>query len=333
MPTLCAGLVLSTLLTACSTFAQPQGRHLSPWVVYQGEGTIDALRAHADAIKSISVCGGPPKAFVDQCHELGIEVYFLVGIGGHDGDQFSTPEKRTELVAGYLQRARDHGYDGIDMDYESLDRSCRDDYSALLREITQAFHADGRKVTMCVSYIMSTWRTSGEAPGPPGEIDGGWFDPAVVGQICDQVRVMCYDMISPSGGAVGPVSTKPWARDAMAFWATHTPIDRLVMGIPAYSRDFKLVYGRTADSLYGPVPQVPEGTDVRKIWMPYEQIHQYQYADADGVMHVFYASDEASTKAHLETAAELGISAISFWHFGAVTPESWDVVNAWLKGQ
>jgi len=47
MPTLCAGLVLSTLLTACSTFAQPQGRHLSPWVVYQGEGKIDALRAHA----------------------------------------------------------------------------------------------------------------------------------------------------------------------------------------------------------------------------------------------------------------------------------------------
>lgn len=67
--------------------------------------------------------------------------------------------------------------------------------------------------------------------------------------------------------------------------------------------------------------------------MPYEQVHQYQYADADGVMHVLYASDEARTRAHLETAAELGMSAIAFWHFGAVAPESWNVVNDWLKVQ
>jgi len=78
-------------------------RLLSPWFVYQGDKSIDALKPNADILDSISVCGGAPKAFVDQCHELGIEVYLLVG--GHDGAAFDTTEGRQELVQSYSTSA------------------------------------------------------------------------------------------------------------------------------------------------------------------------------------------------------------------------------------
>ncbi|MGC9316853.1 MAG: glycosyl hydrolase family 18 protein [Armatimonadota bacterium] len=305
-------------------------RTISPWFIYQGEASIEALRPHADAVSSISVCGGCPPEFVQQCHDLGISALLLVG--GHDGALFDTPERRRELIEGYLARCRETGADGIDLDFESLDSRYRDSYSALLREAAEALHADGLTLSMCVSYIMSTWRTADVEAQPGGaQIDGGWFDPAVIGQTCDMVRVMCYDMHSVSGESVGPVSTRPWARDAMRFWMQHVPRERLVMGLPTYSRDFALTAERRADSLYLPEPELPEGTDVRRVWLPYEEIHQYRYLDADAVAHLFYASDAASTRAHLQTAAELGIDTIAFWHYGAVTAEEWAAVEEWLQ--
>jgi spore germination protein YaaH len=178
---------------------------------------------------------------------------------------------------------------------------------------------------------MCTWRTPDE-PNPGGaEIDGGWYDPAVIAETCDMVRVMCYDMHSVSGGGIGPVSTAPWARDAMRFWMRHVPRERLVMGLPAYSRDFSLTPERQAESIDAPTPQVAADTSLVRVWLPYEEITQYRYRDSDGIVHLFYASDEASTRAHLGTARELELDAIGFWHYAAVTPEQWAAVRQWLE--
>ena len=46
--------------------------------------------------------------------------------------------------------------------------------------------------------------------------------------------------------------------------------------------------------------------------------------------HLFYASDAASTRAHLRTAAELDLPTIGFWHLAAVTPDEWAAVREWL---
>jgi spore germination protein YaaH len=116
----------------------------------------------------------------------------------------------------------------------------------------------------------------------------------------------------------------------MKFWLRYVPKERLVMGLPAYSGDFEMaVHGEKKRHYSAPVPDVPEGTRVQRVWLPYEQVNSYIYEDPSGRMHVFYASDAASTCAHLETADRLGIASIAFWHFEAVTPEMWEAVRAW----
>ncbi len=324
---------LKYTLTLTEGLKPQAGRGLAPWFVYQGESSIEALRPNADLLRSISVCGAPTARFVQKCHDLGLKVHLLVGIEGHHGEQFSTASKRQELIRGYVERCQDLGADGIDLDYESMDRACRDSYSALLREAASALHAAGKELAMCVSYVMCTWRSNAApAANPEAAIDGGWYEPQVIGETCDLVRVMCYDMISPSSTAVGPVSTAPWARDAMRFWSRFVPRERLVMGLPAYSRDFVLNGKREINSLYAPAPDLAGATNVQRLWMPYEAIHQYRYTSADGTEHLFLASDAESTRAHLHTATELGITNIGFWHYGAVAPETWQAVREWVYG-
>ncbi len=306
------------------------GRSLSPWFVYDGEASIDTVRAHADGLSSISVAGGTPAAFVASCHELGVEVYRLVG---GDGEAFATAEARRQLISSWVEMLRQTGADGIDVNFESLDRRFREPFTALLREAAEALHAEGRLLAMSVSYEMCTRRAPEEPRPGDFEIDGGWYDPAVIGETCDMVRVMCYDMHSTSGASIGPVSTRPWARDAMRFWLQHVPRSNLVMGLPAYSREITMTLERPIASLYAPAPEVPEGTAVVRAWLPYEEINQYRYVGADGNLRVFFASDAASTRAHLLTATELGISTVGFWHFGAITAPEWAAVEEWLAGE
>jgi spore germination protein YaaH len=116
----------------------------------------------------------------------------------------------------------------------------------------------------------------------------------------------------------------------MAYWSRFVPRDRLIMGLPAYSRDFALRLDGQVQSPEAPQPQVPEGTEVRRLWLPWEQISTYQYEDMEGVLHLFFATDETSTRAQLQTADELDLGGIGFWHFGAVTPEMWAAVRQWL---
>ena len=297
-------------------------RCISPWFVYEGETSIERLKTQADIVASISVCGDAPPEFVAQCHELDIETYKLVG---GRATAFNTAEHASATVQGYLDLCRTHGYDGIDLDFEGLDASLCDSYSAFLRQCARRLHAAGKRLSICVSYLMSTRHTTSATHME------AFYDPEVVGENCDMVRVMCYDMYSMSGKGVGPVSTQPWARDAMMYWLKHVPREKLVMGLPAYSSDFEMRADGKRQHVYAPCPAVPEGTAVERVWLPYEQINSYRYVDEGGLLHLFFASDDVSTRVHLATAQALDLPGIAFWHFRAVTQESWETVRDWLK--
>ena len=114
---------------------------------------------------------------------------------------------------------------------------------------------------MCVSYLMCTWRTADLRDSSSAEIDGGWYDPTVIAETCDMVRVMCYDMHSVSGKGMGPVRTAPWTRDAIRFWMRHIPREKLVMGLPAYSRDFVFTPRLKAETVFATLPRVHRLTE------------------------------------------------------------------------
>ena len=295
-------------------------RCISPWFIYRDEHSIELLRPNADIIASLSVVGGATRKFVEQCHELGIETYLLVS--GTE-QSFDTPEHRKETIDGYLRRCQEVGYDGIDLDHEGIDGKFRANHNLFLKEASERLHKAGKKLAICVSYMMSTSRTTLKAHM------WDFYDPKTVGETCDMVRVMCYDMYSMSGTGVGPMSTQPWAKDAMKFWLKYVSRKKLIMGLPAYSGDFEMTLGGRRKQVYADRPAVPEGTEIERIWLPYEQINTYRYLDEQGHLHFFFASDHLSTRAHLETVERLDIPGIAFWHYEAVAPKTWKLVRDW----
>ena len=297
-------------------------RLMSAWFPYRDRESWDDLAPNADVVGSISLFGeAPDPDFMARCRDADIPALKLVG--GEAG-AFDTPVHARATIEGYLRECERPGYDGIDLDFEHVDAQYRDGYSALMRDLSGELHARGKRMSICVGGHALT-----QYPQPP---DWLFYDPQVIAETCDEVRVMCYDMYVAHRSRFGPTSTAPWARECMRFWLKHVPRENLIMGLPAYSNEYGLAPGagfgqqRGTDS----PADLPGGRDAERLWLEYEKIHLYSYQDEEDHPHHYFASDAASTTAHLQTVEDLDIPGISFWHYGTMSAGIWWAVREWL---
>ncbi|MFM2437653.1 MAG: hypothetical protein RLZ55_464, partial [Actinomycetota bacterium] len=136
------------------------------------------------------------------------------------------PAKRSAHVAQLLELATARGFDGIDLDYERFAFSdgqatwaaTKGNWAAFVTELAGAFHARGLRVTAAV-------------PTSPYYV----YDFPTLGRELDGVRVMTYDYNVSSPGPVAPID---WVRRETATMLTMVPADKLMMGVPAYGRDW-----------------------------------------------------------------------------------------------
>ena len=291
-------------------------RQVSTWTV---RGGWKAIEPYADIISSVSAFGGISKEFVERCHEANIEVYMPVGGDERAVLTFDTPEHADVAVQALLQRCDDLGVDGVDLDYECFECEWQERYTAFIVALAGELHRTGRKLSICVNALM---------PGDTGEF--ARYDPRVIGEVCDQIRVMCYDYIWAGTGRLGPTCTRPWARDAMQTWMKFVPREKLIMGIPAYSHDQDVI-SNTGNQAWYRTPPVDVSDILKKGTLTYEGINYYVYRNKNQRLRILYASDVYSMKGHLATVDELDIPAISFWTANEVSPEMWQVVRDWMK--
>lgn len=306
-------------------------KKVSPWFIYKDGTSFKDIEPVKEIINSISVFGNPPQSFIDECHQNHIEVYHAVG--GSEAN-IDSSEKIEALVNGYVDDCKVNGYDGIDLDFEHLNPDIQAKYSGFLQLASQKLHAVGKKLSHCVSFYPASYRDKDAKM---------FYDPNVLAQTCDLVRVMCYDMYFAPGVdnpelkdrddcmGVGPTANYPWAKEAMLFWINRISKEKLMMALPAYANDYIVTGSLKGRQVYQSVPDSVIGVLPPPTWLCYEKVNMYLYDNSKGDRHLFFASDDRSTEALLELADELKISQVGFWHFDSVDPQMWDVTDKWKK--
>jgi spore germination protein YaaH len=314
-------LVLVLLVNIPSAFTQTSFKKVSPWYIYKEGKGFDEIKPFSDIISSISVFGNPPKEFIAECHKNGIQVYHGVS---EKEDALNTADKMEATADKYVNICEMDDYDGIDLDYEQLSPDFKNTYSVFLKKVSDKLHNSGKKLSQCVGFYATLLQDSTPRI---------FYDPKVIAETCDLVRVMCYDMhYAPNRSeGIGPTSSYSWTRDAMIYWMKYVPKDKLIMGLPAYSNDYTMTVNGTGRQVYAPAPDNYGGILLSPIWQWYERMNIYVYNDLKGDTHLFYASDQKSTKNLLEISNEFAIHTIGFWHFTSVAPQTWSVVREWIN--
>jgi spore germination protein len=232
------------------------------------------------------------------------------------------PARRAAHAAALVSEVLAYGYDGIDIDYESLNgQDDREAFSSFVEELAAALHAEGRLLSVTVHPKTAE-------PGAwPGVQAHDW---SRIGAAADRVRVMTYAYHYSTGGP-GPIAPLFWMEEVAAFAASVMPPERVYLGIHFYGLD----WGN------GPATAL-EWEDVAERSATYRVSSRWEGAGAlgqaiaepwfsyvaGGTEHQVWYADSRSVAARLQLVPRHRLGGIAVWRLGGEDPGNWTAIAA-----
>jgi spore germination protein YaaH len=234
-----------------------------------------------------------------------------------------SPERRSQHVRNIVEEVLANDYDGIDIDYESLDSSLREEYSAFITELATALHAQGKLLTIAVHAKDCDYCGL-----------GGFQDWKVLGQAVDRLRIMTYDYHWRGGGA-GPVAPLYWVHSVAEYAKSVVDPAKVVIGVQFYGYDWVAGGGdakaytwvdfKSIIDTYKPeVNLVETDSSGRPV-----QENKISYTTRQG-RHTAYFATSRSLEAKLELVQRVDLAGIAIWRLGGEDPQNWDVIRGKL---
>ena len=235
------------------------------------------------------------------------------------------PARRAAHVNALVNETLAYGYDGVDVDYESLNGSAdRDGFSLFIEELAAALHAHSKLLSVAVH----------PKTGEPGSWDGPQAqDWARIGAAADRFRVMTYGYHWGTSEP-GPIAPLWWMEDVMDFATSIIPPNRVYLGLHFYGHDWT---GNSSSSLtwesaqalitaHGATPRWKTasgwGRAVSEPW--------FTYTDGAGRAHEVWYADQTSVTARLRLVQQYGLGGIAVWRLGGEDPANWSAIGAAL---
>jgi spore germination protein len=216
-------------------------------------------------------------------------------------------------VRALVALATGGGYDGIDLDYESLEAADREAYSGFLRELSGALHAKGKLLTTSVHPKVS---------------DAGYDernqaqDFRAIGAATDEVRVMTYDYhweTSPPG-AIAPAA---WVEQVIAWTVTQIPPEKVILGAVLLGYDWVGEQGTTVDNEMATSLAAAHHATIRRAG---DRSPWFSYTDS-GRRHTVWWEDAESVAVKLRLVREYGLGGVFFWRLGGEDPAVWPLIR------
>jgi spore germination protein YaaH len=232
----------------------------------------------------------------------------------------ANPDRRSQHVRIIVEDVLTYNYDGIDIDYESLDSSLREEYSAFIVELSKALHAQGKLLTIAVHAKDCDYCGL-----------GGYQDWTALGQVVDRLRIMTYDYHWRGGGA-GPVAPLYWVNSVAEYAKSVVDPAKVVIGVQFYGYDWPAAGGdakaytwedfKSIIDAYGPEVNLVETDSNGRV----VQENRITYNTRQG-RRVAYFATSRSLQAKLELVQQVDLAGIAIWRLGGEDPQNWDVIR------
>jgi len=208
-----------------------------------------------------------------------------------------------------------HGYQGINVDFESNDASqYRANMTAFIGKFAAALHARGKRLSVEVS-AASYNQLTGRA---------GFYDYKGISATADQVVVMAWGKAWATS-APGGLDPLPWFDSILAYVATMPKPGKFTISMTLYGIDWPA--GGTTTHPGTPlewtfVQGLIAKYHARPVLDPATDDRHFTYTDAAGTHHDVWYVNSRTVGDRIQQARKLHLG-IAFWRLGREDPDVW----------
>ncbi len=219
-------------------------------------------------------------------------------------------EARANLVDNIHSNLREHGFAGVNVDFEGLARIDRDQMVQLMRELRAELHPDGLLLTQSVPAHDTA------------------YDLPRLAELVDYLVVMAYDEHAQFG-APGPVASRKWFRHQVAD-LRGLPSEKLIVGLANYGYDWAVGAQEATVVTFADVMALARSRHGGVVWDERAGNPVLRYSTRVDEHEVWFL-DAVTALDQARVAAAAGVRGVGVWRLGAEDPALWKVVcrEAW----
>ena len=256
------------------------------------------------------------KSYVDAAHNRGIQVWPILSHNfektGLTKTILSSTSKRQYVIDQIIQYAKTYGFDGINIDIENIQTETSAVWVQFMRELYPQLKAEGLIVSVDV-YMPSEWSSH--------------YEREKVAASSDYFMVMAYDQHWSGSEQAGSVSEIPWVESGIQKNLEEVPKEKLVLGIPFYTRlwiersdglnvkSYSMASIQEVISSWGTIPVLDEASGQNYI----------EHVQEDGTYKVWLEDYESISK-RIALMEKYELAGYGAWRLGYETSDIWDIL-------
>jgi len=339
-------ILCSILLAMSGAFAGAQTRPVALFYMTDTPSSVRSFLAHSSKIGMLVpawysvdadgvVSGEPNPLVLEVAAKEHLPVMPIVANGGKDALHHLMFDRAAQqaMIASLIRESKEHGYVGIQIDFEDIAWTDRDALSATVKATADALHAEGLKLTIA---------TVPNAPAPMGKnSEAKWmytdwrgaYDLKALGQSVDFISLMTYDQHS-RWTPPGPVAGWDWTVRNLEYALTMVPKEKLSLGIPLYGYHWFAGPPVMVDKVARPNSTAASISvpDALLLAREYKSTPQWDAVDHTEWFYIYrdqarewvYYPDAHSFRDRYKLMQDRGLQGFSSWVLGEEDPAIWD---------
>jgi spore germination protein YaaH len=306
------------------------------WMQYQLVTTIAyfGVTARADGTLATTSGASPTAGWAgwnssamtnvtNAAHARGVRVVLSVTMMAWDGGTgqaalLGSPTARAQLVNAIVATVRSRAADGVNLDFEPVSTTLRDQYTSFVRQLKAGLVAGGvgSYLTVCTMAGAATWSSGYDLAG------------LTAMGAANAVFVMGYDYSwsgSARAGAVAPMSS-PYILDvgqSVDDYLAIMPASKIIWGVPYYGRTWQTTTGDPnaptrpgssgASKAYSYTGARNLAATYGRRWDNVGKVPWFAYQDSAGGWTEGYYDDAASLAYKYDMVNARGLAGMGMW--------------------
>jgi len=325
-----------------SSYSEPEGEHslleapvLLGWhqvTVPKANDNLEQVVEHATGLNVISPTwyrltdtqGGisslADAGYVERAHAMGLQVWALIDNFDSSVDTYellSSTAARTALIENMMQEAATYGFDGWNLDFETLASKTGVHYVQFIKELSVRCRKEGIILSVD-NYVPAAYNA--------------FYGIEEQGRFADYVIIMAYDEHYSGGNKAGSVASIGFLKKAVKDTLAMVPKEQIVMGVPFYTR----LWAEKEGSLSSEALTMNGAADVlkrRKIEAKWNEETAQNYAEYEenGATYKIWLEDVHSIDERMKVIDGAQLAGVAAWRLGYETEEIWPIIQHYLS--